>query len=59
MTPETSRMEVFVTIAKGWKLLTIITKSSILDITEVQLLKRGSHLQLTPPMRSSLNCKRT
>ena len=31
-TPPTSKMEEFVIIAKGWRPLTIVTKSSILDI---------------------------
>ena len=34
-TPATSRMEFIVTMVKDWKPLKIVTKSSILDVTEV------------------------
>ena len=34
-TPATSKMEQFVIIVNGWKPLTIITKSSILDVAAV------------------------
>ena len=34
-TAATSKMELFVVIVNGWKPLTIITKSSILDVTGV------------------------
>ena len=33
--PATSRMDLFATIVKGWKPLKIVTKSLILDVTEV------------------------
>ena len=35
MTAATSKMERFMIIVKGWKPLTIITKSSILDVAVV------------------------
>ena len=34
-TPAASKMEIFVTIGKEWKLSKIVTNSSILDVTEV------------------------
>ena len=48
-TAATSKMEHFVRIVNGWKLLTIITKRSILDVAVV----------LDPPLRmqtKSLRC---
>ena len=41
-TAATSKMEHFVIIVKGWKPLTIITKSSILDVSAV----------LDPPLKA-------
>ena len=38
-TVATSKMELFVTIVNGWKPLTIITKSSILDVAAVLFLQ--------------------
>ena len=40
-TPATSKMELFVIIVNGWKPLTIITKSSILDVAGVLDLPLG------------------
>ena len=42
-TAATSKMESFVIIINGWKLLTIITKSSILDVAVVLDLPFTSH----------------
>ena len=40
-TPATSKMELFMIIVNGWKPLTIITKSSILDVAGVLDLPLG------------------
>ena len=45
-TAATSKMEHFVIIANGWKPLTIITKSSILDVAIVLWLKLALGLGL-------------
>ena len=46
-TAATSKMEHFVIIVNGWKPLTIITKSSILDVTAVLDPPLSIHIQLT------------
>ena len=55
-------MKIFVTIFDGWKLLIIVTKIFILDVTGeaplVIFLKRGPQLQRKRPMRSTLNIEK-
>ena len=52
-------MECFVIIVKGWKLLTIITKHSILDVAAVNYYHKHSILDvaaaLNPPLIPELN----
>ena len=36
-TPVTSKMELFATIVKGWKPSKIVTKSSLVDVTQIQI----------------------
>ena len=36
-TPVTFKMELFATIVKGWKPSKIVTKSSLVDVTQIQI----------------------